>query len=258
MQTMPMQVWVITGWYSKGEIVVFSIVNYVAVGSMEGMVELFDVDLVDQMEPLHTFGKKSKKKKTKTSKKVRWKTPPLPLNLSFLSRKQRINPMKAMMVQYSISVGINSFDKFLPPVLQMPLSLYGILVKWKWHYISITYMKNRSVSVEMIWNNVSMLFVSCNQIQSISWHPIEAQNLLSGSSDRTVCLIDCRDANNKSKKHRWTFDSDIERVTWNTFDGNQFLVRERIPWSVRLIHIGSDRKWLCLRDGYSSNDSACF
>ena len=73
-----------------------------------------------------------------------------------------------------------------------------------------------------------MLFISFNQIQSISWHPIEAQNLLTGSSDRTVCLIDCRDANNKSKKHRWTFDSDIERVTWNTFDGNQFLVRERI------------------------------
>lgn len=44
--------------------------NYVAVGSMEGMIELFDVDLVDQMEPMHTFGKKSKKKKTKASKKV--------------------------------------------------------------------------------------------------------------------------------------------------------------------------------------------
>jgi hypothetical protein len=41
------------------------LVNYVAVGSMEGMIELFDVDLVDQLEPLHTFGKKSKKKKTK-------------------------------------------------------------------------------------------------------------------------------------------------------------------------------------------------
>lgn len=48
----------------------FLIVNYVAVGSMEGMVELFDIDLVDQMEPLHTFGKKSKKKKSKASKKV--------------------------------------------------------------------------------------------------------------------------------------------------------------------------------------------
>jgi hypothetical protein len=36
---------------------------------MEGAIELFDVDLVDQLEPLHTFGKKSKKKKSKMSKK---------------------------------------------------------------------------------------------------------------------------------------------------------------------------------------------
>ncbi len=46
------------------------LVNYVAVGSMEGVIELFDIDLVDQLEPLHTFGKKSKKKKTKLSKKA--------------------------------------------------------------------------------------------------------------------------------------------------------------------------------------------
>jgi periodic tryptophan protein 1 len=45
-------------------------VNYVAVGSMEGVIELFDIDLVDQMEPLHTFGKKSKKKKNKIIKKI--------------------------------------------------------------------------------------------------------------------------------------------------------------------------------------------
>jgi hypothetical protein len=41
------------------------LVNHVAVGSMEGVIELFDIDLVDQMEPIHTFGKKSKKKKSK-------------------------------------------------------------------------------------------------------------------------------------------------------------------------------------------------
>ncbi|CAF1528544.1 unnamed protein product, partial [Didymodactylos carnosus] len=42
-------------------------VNYVAVGSMEGVIELFDIDLVDQLEPLHTFGKKKRKSKKKKS-----------------------------------------------------------------------------------------------------------------------------------------------------------------------------------------------
>jgi hypothetical protein len=36
---------------------------------MEGAIEIFDIDLVDQMEPIHTFGKKTKKKKSKSSKK---------------------------------------------------------------------------------------------------------------------------------------------------------------------------------------------
>ncbi len=55
--------------YSCLYLLCWFLVNYIAVGSMEGVIELFDVDLVDQMEPLHTFGKKSKKKKTKSSKK---------------------------------------------------------------------------------------------------------------------------------------------------------------------------------------------
>lgn len=93
-------------------------------------------------------------------------------NLSFHCRKQPINPMKVMMVQYSISVGINSFDKFSRPVLLIPLSLSGISVKWKWPYISINYMRNRSVSVEMICITVLCSFQldSINLLAS-NWSP---------------------------------------------------------------------------------------
>lgn len=51
-----------------------------------------------------------------------------------------------------------------------------------------------------------------------------------------MCLVDCRDANNQSKQHRWTFDSDIERVTWNTFDSNQYLVSQSIFVVIILIN----------------------
>jgi hypothetical protein len=91
--------------------IVMFLVNYVAVGSMEGVIELFDIDLVDQMEPLHTFGKKSKKKKTKLSKKnskvcLKKKEIHLIENkiffVFFFYRKQIINQVKVMILQYLI------------------------------------------------------------------------------------------------------------------------------------------------------------
>lgn len=66
-----------------------------------------------------------------------------------------------------------------------------------------------------------------DQIQSISWHPTEAQNLLTGSADKNVRLVDCRQANERNSQKRWTFDSEVERVAWNTFEPNQFLVKKQ-------------------------------
>ncbi|CAF4250683.1 unnamed protein product [Rotaria sp. Silwood2] len=165
-------------------------VNYVAVGSMEGVIELFDVDLVDQMEPLHTFGNKSKKKKTKLSKKA--------------SKKTNTNKSS------------EGHD--------------GAILDLSWNKLVRQIIASSSADATIALWDLSQMKMALHlqklhekQIQSICWHPIEAQNLLSGSADRTVCLVDCRDANNKASQHRWTFDSDIERVAWNTFDTNQYL-----------------------------------
>lgn len=164
-------------------------VNYVAVGSMEGVIELFDVDLVDQMEPLHTFGKKSKKKKSKSSKKS--------------SKKASDKSGEG----HDAAVLDLSWNKLVRQIVASA-SADATVAIW-----DLSQMK-MALHLQKIHEK---------QIQSICWHPIEAQNLLSGSGDHTVCLVDCRDAMNKSNQHRWTFDSEIERVTWNTFNTNQYL-----------------------------------
>ncbi|UJR36697.1 hypothetical protein I4U23_029414 [Adineta vaga] len=160
-------------------------VNCVAVGSMEGVIELFDIDLVDQMEPMYTFGKKSKKKKAKSSKKT--------------SKKSGEG--------HDAAVLDLTWNKLVRQILASS-SADATVALW-----DLSQMK-MALHLDKIHKK---------QIQSICWHPSEPQNLLSGSSDQTVCLTDCRDADNKNSQHRWTFDSDIERVAWNTFDSNQFL-----------------------------------
>jgi periodic tryptophan protein 1 len=73
------------------------------------------------------------------------------------------------------------------------------------------------------------------KVQSIEFHPIESFSLLSGSSDQTVALFDCR--NPKSNYKTWTLNAEIERVLWNHFEPNQFLVcfhglfMPRITWN---------------------------
>ena len=61
-----------------------------------------------------------------------------------------------------------------------------------------------------------------DRVQSIQFHPIESFSLLSGSCDSTVALYDCR--NPKTNKKVWKLESDIERVLWNKFDPNYFIV----------------------------------
>ena len=60
------------------------------------------------------------------------------------------------------------------------------------------------------------------KVQSIKWHPVEAFTLLSGSSDKTVTLYDCR--NPKANKKIWNLNGETEQVLWNHFEPNNFLV----------------------------------
>jgi periodic tryptophan protein 1 len=60
------------------------------------------------------------------------------------------------------------------------------------------------------------------KVCALDWHPTEATILLSGSYDRTVVATDMRAPD--AKAPRWTVESDVENVRWNTHDPNFFYV----------------------------------
>lgn len=62
------------------------------------------------------------------------------------------------------------------------------------------------------------------KIQSLKFHPTEAQHLLTGCCDGTVKLYDCRDPDQIESAYKsWTYDGcEIERVAWDAHDTNYF------------------------------------
>lgn len=152
---------------------------------MNPWIEIWDLDLMDNLEPEFVLGstKKTKKKKLKgelgKKPKIAGHTDAV-LDLSFNYLNRNI-------------LASGSADK---SIVLWNLEEMKQAIKIKNH-------KDR--------------------VQALEFHPIEAFSLLSGSCDSTVALYDCR--NPKSNKKIWKLESDIERVIWNRLDPNYFLVK---------------------------------
>lgn len=61
------------------------------------------------------------------------------------------------------------------------------------------------------------------KIQSLKWHPFEGQTLLTGSSDKTCKVFDCRSPESFKS---WVTDGEVERVIWNRLSPFYFLTSD--------------------------------
>ncbi|XP_036334143.1 periodic tryptophan protein 1 homolog [Rhagoletis pomonella] len=63
------------------------------------------------------------------------------------------------------------------------------------------------------------------KVQSIEFHPDEAQSILTGSADGIVRLFDCRNADAVDSDYiKWKTPGEVEKVLWNPSDTNYFVV----------------------------------
>ena len=156
--------------------------SLVAVGTMEPVIDVWDLDLVDCLEPAFRLGKKAKKKKgvAGVGHKVRRRV---------LGKSVIFGPQDAV-----ISL---SWNTGCPHVLASGGVDQQALL-WD--------LNTQAV--------VTSLTAHKEKVQCLAWHPSDLHTLASGACDRYVRVFDCRTAGQHKK---WKVGGEVERLVWNHF-----------------------------------------
>ncbi|KAI9730609.1 MAG: hypothetical protein M1818_008091 [Claussenomyces sp. TS43310] len=166
--------------------------NFVAVGTFDPDIEIWDLDTIDCMYPNAILGQGGNdntsrqglmevpKKKKKKSKKAN-DSYHVDAVLSLAANRQHRNLLASSSADKTVKL---------------------------WDLNTTTCAKSYSHHTDK---------VCC-----LAWHPTESTILLSGSYDRTVVAADMRAP--EAKVPRWGVESDVETIKWDPHDSNYFFI----------------------------------
>ena len=168
--------------------------NFVAIGTFDPDIEIWDLDTVDSMYPDAILGKtdKDKKPESRESKLVEHKK----------KRKRSSKINDDYHVDAILSLAANKSHRSL-----LASSSADKTVKL-WDLTTAVCAKSYSHHTD--------------KVCSISWHSKNTSVLLSGSYDRSIVAADMRAPD--SKVPRWGVESDVEIVAWDRHNTNMFFV----------------------------------
>lgn len=162
--------------------------NFVAVGTFDPDIEIWDLDTIDCMYPNAILGQggeetkngEKKKKKRKKSKKANDEYH-VDAVLSLAANRQHRNLLASSSADKTVKL-------------------------WDLHTTKCAKSYTHHT----------------DKVCTLAWHPKESTVLLSGSYDRTVVAADMRAPD--AKAPRWGVESDVENVRWDPHDPNFFYI----------------------------------
>ena len=160
--------------------------NFVAIGTMDPDIEIWDLDLVDCMYPNAILGQAGNADSQKPKKK----------------KKKSIKANDQYHVDAVLSLAANRQHRNL-----LASASADKTVKL-WDLNTTSCAKSYTYHTD--------------KVCSLAWNASEPTILLSGSYDRTVVAADMRAPD--AKPPRWGVESDVENVRWNPHDSNYFFV----------------------------------
>ncbi|KAI0898471.1 WD40 repeat-like protein [Annulohypoxylon nitens] len=170
---------------SKSTVDKDSTANFVAIGTMDPDIEVWDLDTIDCMYPNAILGQganpqeeEKKKKKKKKSKKANDEYH-VDAVLSLAANRKHRNLLASASADKTVKL-------------------------WDLHTAKCA--KSYSYHTD--------------KVCSLAWHSVESTVLLSGSYDRTIVAADMRAP--EAKAPRWGVESDVENVRWDPHDANYF------------------------------------
>lgn len=171
--------------------------NFMAVGSFEPGIEIWNLDVIDAVEPVVTLGgadyeaarqldsDQGKKKK----KKKKNKAPEIPVRPG--SHKDAV-----------------------------------LGLAWNQEFCNVLASGSADSTIK-VWDiarheATQTLSLHSDKVQAVRWKPVDASLLLSGGFDRNLFLSDLRNPDQKASQ--WGISADVEAVNWDPHDSHVFAV----------------------------------
>lgn len=165
--------------------------NYVAVGTFDPDIEVWDLDTVDRMYPNAILGQGEDDSKTTANLERKKKS---------RKKSKKVNDHYHVNAVLSLAANRNHRNLLASSSADKTVKLWDLT----------TTKCARSYSYHT------------DKVCSIAWNSKESTYLLSGSYDRTAVLADMRAPD--AQVPRWGVESDVETVLWDPHDSNFFYI----------------------------------